>query len=153
MCLNFSASGSNSLHGHKSPHLCSEAVWFLYSWWSFPDKPAHLSGATVLFQKVCAGGGPSAAASTCTEFRSKVRFAGQVPVIWILGGLLQYVVWHAFVNCLLCTRDLGMSESLFKRLEQNQNAVVQLTVQYRMNRYVGMLNLFVTVVFLCFFFF
>ncbi|KFV40910.1 DNA replication ATP-dependent helicase/nuclease DNA2, partial [Tyto alba] len=31
-------------------------------------------------------------------------------------------------------RDLGMSESLFKRLEQNQNAVVQLTVQYRMNR-------------------
>uniref|UniRef100_A0A8D2AS67 DNA replication ATP-dependent helicase/nuclease DNA2 n=1 Tax=Sciurus vulgaris TaxID=55149 RepID=A0A8D2AS67_SCIVU len=28
---------------------------------------------------------------------------------------------------------LGMSESLFKRLEQNQNAVVQLTVQYRMN--------------------
>ncbi|KFZ46581.1 DNA replication ATP-dependent helicase/nuclease DNA2, partial [Antrostomus carolinensis] len=30
-------------------------------------------------------------------------------------------------------RDLGMSESLFKRLEQNQNAVVQLTVQYRMN--------------------
>lgn len=46
-----------------------------------------------------------------------------------------------------------MSESLFKRLEQNQNAVVQLTVQYRMNRYVGMLNLFVTVVFLCFFFF
>ncbi|KFP14399.1 DNA replication ATP-dependent helicase/nuclease DNA2, partial [Egretta garzetta] len=30
-------------------------------------------------------------------------------------------------------RDLGMSESLFKRLEKNQNAVVQLTVQYRMN--------------------
>ncbi|KAL2303290.1 hypothetical protein Nmel_010755, partial [Mimus melanotis] len=30
-------------------------------------------------------------------------------------------------------RNLGMSESLFKRLEQNQNAVVQLTVQYRMN--------------------
>ncbi|KAM9133412.1 DNA replication ATP-dependent helicase/nuclease DNA2 isoform 2-T2 [Pangshura tecta] len=30
-------------------------------------------------------------------------------------------------------RDLGMSESLFKRLEQNKNAVVQLTVQYRMN--------------------
>ncbi|KAM9232983.1 DNA replication ATP-dependent helicase/nuclease DNA2 [Leptosomus discolor] len=30
-------------------------------------------------------------------------------------------------------RDLGMSESLFKRLERNQNAVVQLTVQYRMN--------------------
>ncbi|XP_061229796.1 DNA replication ATP-dependent helicase/nuclease DNA2 [Neopsephotus bourkii] len=30
-------------------------------------------------------------------------------------------------------KDLGMSESLFKRLEQNQNAVVQLTVQYRMN--------------------
>ncbi|XP_046275785.2 DNA replication ATP-dependent helicase/nuclease DNA2 [Marmota monax] len=28
---------------------------------------------------------------------------------------------------------LGMSESLFKRLEKNQNAVVQLTVQYRMN--------------------
>ncbi|KAM4704441.1 DNA replication ATP-dependent helicase/nuclease DNA2 [Rhinophrynus dorsalis] len=30
-------------------------------------------------------------------------------------------------------RDLGMSESLFKRLERNQDAVVQLTVQYRMN--------------------
>uniref|UniRef100_A0A8D2LNV7 DNA replication ATP-dependent helicase/nuclease n=1 Tax=Varanus komodoensis TaxID=61221 RepID=A0A8D2LNV7_VARKO len=30
-------------------------------------------------------------------------------------------------------RDLGMSESLFKRLEQNKDAVVQLTVQYRMN--------------------
>uniref|UniRef100_A0A452TPH3 DNA replication ATP-dependent helicase/nuclease n=1 Tax=Ursus maritimus TaxID=29073 RepID=A0A452TPH3_URSMA len=30
-------------------------------------------------------------------------------------------------------RALGMSESLFKRLEQNENAVVQLTVQYRMN--------------------
>ncbi|XP_074965605.1 DNA replication ATP-dependent helicase/nuclease DNA2 isoform X2 [Phalacrocorax aristotelis] len=30
-------------------------------------------------------------------------------------------------------RDLGMSESLFKRLEQNENAVVQLTMQYRMN--------------------
>ncbi|XP_053161315.1 DNA replication ATP-dependent helicase/nuclease DNA2 [Hemicordylus capensis] len=30
-------------------------------------------------------------------------------------------------------RNLGMSESLFKRLEQNENAVVQLTVQYRMN--------------------
>ncbi|XP_062832309.1 DNA replication ATP-dependent helicase/nuclease DNA2 isoform X1 [Anolis carolinensis] len=31
-------------------------------------------------------------------------------------------------------RDLGMGESLFKRLEKNENAVVQLTVQYRMNR-------------------
>ncbi|KAM8774369.1 DNA replication ATP-dependent helicase/nuclease DNA2 [Rhynchonycteris naso] len=30
-------------------------------------------------------------------------------------------------------RALGMSESLFKRLEKNKNAVVQLTVQYRMN--------------------
>ncbi|XP_054995186.1 DNA replication ATP-dependent helicase/nuclease DNA2 [Sorex araneus] len=30
-------------------------------------------------------------------------------------------------------RDLGMSESLFKRLEKNKDAVVQLTVQYRMN--------------------
>ncbi|KAJ7324266.1 hypothetical protein JRQ81_017286 [Phrynocephalus forsythii] len=30
-------------------------------------------------------------------------------------------------------RDLGMSESLFKRLEKNENAVVQLTLQYRMN--------------------
>ncbi|XP_027696330.1 DNA replication ATP-dependent helicase/nuclease DNA2 isoform X2 [Vombatus ursinus] len=30
-------------------------------------------------------------------------------------------------------RGLGMSESLFKRLEQKRNAVVQLTVQYRMN--------------------
>ncbi|KAL7990384.1 hypothetical protein Chor_013814 [Crotalus horridus] len=30
-------------------------------------------------------------------------------------------------------RELGMSESLFKRLEQNKNAVVHLTVQYRMN--------------------
>ncbi|XP_025706085.1 DNA replication ATP-dependent helicase/nuclease DNA2 isoform X1 [Callorhinus ursinus] len=30
-------------------------------------------------------------------------------------------------------RVLGMGESLFKRLEQNKNAVVQLTVQYRMN--------------------
>ncbi|XP_054838935.1 DNA replication ATP-dependent helicase/nuclease DNA2 [Eublepharis macularius] len=30
-------------------------------------------------------------------------------------------------------RALGMSESLFKRLEQNKNAVVQLNVQYRMN--------------------
>ncbi|XP_073541697.1 DNA replication ATP-dependent helicase/nuclease DNA2 isoform X2 [Phyllobates terribilis] len=30
-------------------------------------------------------------------------------------------------------RDLGMSESLFKRLERNQEAVVQLNVQYRMN--------------------
>nr|XP_028682409.1 DNA replication ATP-dependent helicase/nuclease DNA2 isoform X3 [Macaca mulatta] len=30
-------------------------------------------------------------------------------------------------------RALGMSESLFKRLEQSKNAVVQLTVQYRMN--------------------
>ncbi|XP_037352264.1 DNA replication ATP-dependent helicase/nuclease DNA2 isoform X2 [Talpa occidentalis] len=30
-------------------------------------------------------------------------------------------------------RALGMSESLFKRLEQNKNAVVELTVQYRMN--------------------
>ncbi|XP_014403666.1 PREDICTED: DNA replication ATP-dependent helicase/nuclease DNA2 isoform X2 [Myotis brandtii] len=35
----------------------------------------------------------------------------------------------------ICTlvRALGMSESLFKRLERNKNAVVQLTVQYRMN--------------------
>ncbi|XP_034380410.1 DNA replication ATP-dependent helicase/nuclease DNA2 [Arvicanthis niloticus] len=31
-------------------------------------------------------------------------------------------------------RALGMSDSLFKRLEQNKSAVVQLTVQYRMNR-------------------
>ncbi|EDL32070.1 DNA2 DNA replication helicase 2-like (yeast) [Mus musculus] len=31
-------------------------------------------------------------------------------------------------------RALGMSESLFKRLERNESAVVQLTVQYRMNR-------------------
>lgn len=31
-------------------------------------------------------------------------------------------------------RALGMSESLFKRLERNRSAVVQLTVQYRMNR-------------------
>ncbi|XP_052019735.1 DNA replication ATP-dependent helicase/nuclease DNA2 isoform X2 [Apodemus sylvaticus] len=31
-------------------------------------------------------------------------------------------------------RALGMSESLFKRLERNERAVVQLTVQYRMNR-------------------
>ncbi|XP_057361906.1 DNA replication ATP-dependent helicase/nuclease DNA2 isoform X2 [Manis pentadactyla] len=31
------------------------------------------------------------------------------------------------------SRALGMSESLFKRLERNKNAVVQLTVQYRMN--------------------
>ncbi|KAM5140441.1 DNA replication ATP-dependent helicase/nuclease DNA2 [Mantella aurantiaca] len=30
-------------------------------------------------------------------------------------------------------RELGMSESLFKRLERNQDAVVHLTVQYRMN--------------------
>nr|XP_044993688.1 DNA replication ATP-dependent helicase/nuclease DNA2 isoform X1 [Jaculus jaculus] len=30
-------------------------------------------------------------------------------------------------------RDLGLSESLFKQLEQNKGAVVQLTVQYRMN--------------------
>ncbi|XP_006089811.3 DNA replication ATP-dependent helicase/nuclease DNA2, partial [Myotis lucifugus] len=30
-------------------------------------------------------------------------------------------------------RALGMSESLFKRLERNKSAVVQLTVQYRMN--------------------
>ncbi|XP_029465534.1 LOW QUALITY PROTEIN: DNA replication ATP-dependent helicase/nuclease DNA2 [Rhinatrema bivittatum] len=30
-------------------------------------------------------------------------------------------------------RDLGMNESLFKRLEQNKEAVVQLTLQYRMN--------------------
>ncbi|MEE6488178.1 hypothetical protein FKM82_015150 [Ascaphus truei] len=30
-------------------------------------------------------------------------------------------------------RDLGMSESLFKRLEKNKEAIVQLTVQYRMN--------------------
>uniref|UniRef100_A0A8C9I2I3 DNA replication ATP-dependent helicase/nuclease n=1 Tax=Piliocolobus tephrosceles TaxID=591936 RepID=A0A8C9I2I3_9PRIM len=30
-------------------------------------------------------------------------------------------------------RALGMSESLFKRLERSKNAVVQLTVQYRMN--------------------
>ncbi|PIO30659.1 hypothetical protein AB205_0114900 [Aquarana catesbeiana] len=30
-------------------------------------------------------------------------------------------------------RELGMSESLFKRLEKNQDAVVNLTVQYRMN--------------------
>uniref|UniRef100_A0A8C5PYZ8 DNA replication ATP-dependent helicase/nuclease n=1 Tax=Leptobrachium leishanense TaxID=445787 RepID=A0A8C5PYZ8_9ANUR len=30
-------------------------------------------------------------------------------------------------------RDLGMTESLFKRLERNQDAVVELTVQYRMN--------------------
>ncbi|XP_042552487.1 DNA replication ATP-dependent helicase/nuclease DNA2 [Dipodomys spectabilis] len=30
-------------------------------------------------------------------------------------------------------RALGMSESLFKRLEKNKDAVVQLTVQYRMN--------------------
>ncbi|CAI9547736.1 unnamed protein product [Staurois parvus] len=30
-------------------------------------------------------------------------------------------------------RELGMSESLFKRLERNQDAVVNLTVQYRMN--------------------
>lgn len=34
-----------------------------------------------------------------------------------------------------------MSESLFKRLEQNQNAVVQLTVQYRMNRYFKLLSI------------
>ncbi|EDL97369.1 rCG60675 [Rattus norvegicus] len=31
-------------------------------------------------------------------------------------------------------RALGMSESLFKRLERNESAVVQLTIQYRMNR-------------------
>ena len=33
------------------------------------------------------------------------------------------------------SRSLGMDESLFKRLEHHKEAVVQLTVQYRMNRY------------------
>ncbi|XP_053547814.1 DNA replication ATP-dependent helicase/nuclease DNA2 [Bombina bombina] len=37
-------------------------------------------------------------------------------------------------------RDLGMSESLFKRLEINQEAVVHLTVQYRMNRQIMALS-------------
>lgn len=31
-------------------------------------------------------------------------------------------------------RSLGMDESLFKRLELHREAVVQLNVQYRMNR-------------------
>lgn len=31
-------------------------------------------------------------------------------------------------------RSLGMDESLFKRLEHHNEAVVQLNVQYRMNR-------------------
>jgi len=33
------------------------------------------------------------------------------------------------------SRSLGMDESLFKRLELHGDAVVQLNVQYRMNRY------------------
>lgn len=33
-------------------------------------------------------------------------------------------------------RTLGMDESLFKRLEHHSDAVVQLNVQYRMNRWV-----------------
>ncbi|XP_069064158.1 DNA replication ATP-dependent helicase/nuclease DNA2 isoform X1 [Pleurodeles waltl] len=37
-------------------------------------------------------------------------------------------------------RDLGMNESLFKRLEKNKDAVVQLTVQYRMNRQIMTLS-------------
>lgn len=32
------------------------------------------------------------------------------------------------------SRSLGMDESLFKRLELHKEAVVQLNVQYRMNR-------------------
>lgn len=32
------------------------------------------------------------------------------------------------------SRSLGMDESLFKRLELHSEAVVQLNVQYRMNR-------------------
>ena len=35
---------------------------------------------------------------------------------------------------LFITRSLGMDESLFKRLELHSEAVVQLNVQYRMNR-------------------
>lgn len=44
--------------------------------------------------------------------------------------LMCYQTFDFFSN-----RNLGMSESLFKRLEKNKDAVVQLTVQYRMNRY------------------
>lgn len=37
-------------------------------------------------------------------------------------------------GCLFFSRSLGMDESLFKRLELHSEAVVQLNVQYRMNR-------------------
>lgn len=38
------------------------------------------------------------------------------------------------INFFFLSRSLGMDESLFKRLELHSDAVVQLNVQYRMNR-------------------
>lgn len=38
------------------------------------------------------------------------------------------------INFFFLSRSLGMDESLFKRLELHGDAVVQLNVQYRMNR-------------------
>lgn len=43
------------------------------------------------------------------------------------------------------SRSLGMDESLFKRLELHKEAVVQLNVQYRMNRW-DSLRLFIVII-------
>nr|F6QXW0.1 RecName: Full=DNA replication ATP-dependent helicase/nuclease DNA2; AltName: Full=DNA replication ATP-dependent helicase-like homolog; Includes: RecName: Full=DNA replication nuclease DNA2; Includes: RecName: Full=DNA replication ATP-dependent helicase DNA2 [Xenopus tropicalis] len=48
-------------------------------------------------------------------------------------ALIHHQCFKGCVKSVSLVRELGMSESLFKRLERNQEAVVQLTVQYRMN--------------------
>lgn len=49
--------------------------------------------------------------------------------------LSENVLFVCFFFCFLGSfRSLGMDESLFKRLELHSEAVVQLNVQYRMNR-------------------
>lgn len=46
----------------------------------------------------------------------------------------MFYLFFFFVCFLGSFRSLGMDESLFKRLELHSEAVVQLNVQYRMNR-------------------
>lgn len=54
-----------------------------------------------------------------------------------MGIKYIFKVFFFFIYFIFSTfsqRSLGMDESLFKRLELHRDAVVQLNVQYRMNR-------------------
>lgn len=63
----------------------------------------------------------------------QVNYSKEVSLMLLLKVIFNISLVD-FPHCNNESRTLGMDESLFKRLEHHSNAVVQLTVQYRMNR-------------------